>query len=128
MHSFLIPLFRVNREEDTEDDSENDNNDDNRADTEDDGEQRDDADEEEVEGNGDDDEEEEEEEEGEEEDTEEFDNRMAELKELSRVELKKVLKTADPEFKVLKKHSDEELVDAILDVEFPVEDDEEPPF
>jgi hypothetical protein len=29
---------------------------------------------------------------------------------------------------VLKKHSDEELVDAILDVEFPVEDDEEPPF
>ncbi|KAM0856296.1 hypothetical protein ACQ4PT_049218 [Festuca glaucescens] len=58
---FLIPLFRVNREED-DDDSENDNNDDNQGDAEDDGEQREDADgeEDEVEGNGDNDEEEEE--------------------------------------------------------------------
>lgn len=77
-------------------------------------------------------EEEEEDEEGEEEeddeaDDEEFEARQAELSSSTRAELKAILKEVAPDFKVLKKHTDTNLVDAILDVEFPVEGDE-PPF
>lgn len=83
-----------------------------------------DADEDEEEEDGD----EEEEEDEEEEDDEEYNERLAELEALNRVALKKVLKTADADFKVLKSHEDSDLVEAILAAEFPEEAAEEPPF
>lgn len=77
-------------------------------------------------------EDEEEEDEAEEEDDDaEFEARQTELTALNRTEIKAVLKEADPEFKVLKRHTDEDLVNAILDIEYPPvdgEDGEGPPF
>ena len=72
----------------------------------------------------------------EEEDDGEFEARQAELAGMDRTALKTALKAVDPEFRVLKRHTDDELREAILDVEFPVdseeddeeEGDDEPPF
>jgi hypothetical protein len=95
----------------------------------------DETEEEEPEGDEAEDEEEEgeDEEEPEDDDTEAFEARQAELREVDRTELKKVLKGLDADFKVLKRHTDEDLANAILDIEFPPVDDEgeegdEPPF
>ena len=48
---------------------------------------------------------------------EEFSRRLAELEEMHRASLKTELKQADPDFKVYKKHSDDDLRNAILDAE-----------
>ncbi len=72
-----------------------------------------------------------EEEEEEEEDDGEFEARTAELEALDRTQTKAILKGLDPEFKMLKKHSDEDLRNAILDIEFPTSEedgDDDPPF
>lgn len=64
----------------------------------------------------------------------EFESRQAELAGMDRAAVKAVLKTVDPSFKVLKRHTDDELREAVLDVEFPPEDSDEeegddgPPF
>lgn len=71
--------------------------------------------------------EEEEEVEEDEEDNSEFDARVAELGEMDRTNLKKTIKALDSDFKVLTKHSDEDLRNAILGLEFDLGDDE-PPF
>lgn len=83
-------------------------------------------------GEGEEEEEEEEEEveeEAEEEEEDESEARRAELAGLDRAGLKAALKEADPDFKVLKRHSDADLLEAIIAAEFePAEDDSEPPF
>jgi hypothetical protein len=66
----------------------------------------------------------EEDEESEEED-EEFQARQVELEGLSRVELKKQLKASGADLKVTSKTKDDEIVQAILDIEFPMDEDEE---
>jgi hypothetical protein len=71
------------------------------------------------------------EEEEEEEDDDEFETRKAELAGWSRADLKSGLKELDPDFKFLKKHTDDDLRTALLGLEFPDSDedgDEEPPF
>lgn len=75
---------------------------------------------------------EEEDDEDEEEEEDESEARLAELLELDRAGIKAALKAADPAFKVLKKHTDEELAQAVVDAEFGEDGDEdedgEPPF
>lgn len=97
-----------------------------------------DAAEEEAEETADDEEEAEDDDEEEEEDDEEEDDggyeaRVAELADLDRAALKAALKEADSEFKVLKKHSDDDLRAAILAAEFEADEEgeegeDEPPF
>jgi len=74
-----------------------------------------------------DEEDEEEDDEEDEEDDEEDEEaeRRADLAGVSRIELKKVLKELDPDAKVLKKMTDEDIVDAIIAEEF---ESDEPPF
>ena len=89
-------------------------------------EDEDESDEDEVEEG---DEEEDEEEEGDEEDEDEEDEgesaaRRSELESFDRAALKKILKSAAPDFKVFTRHTDEDLVNAIIDAEF----GEETPF
>ena len=57
----------------------------------------------------------------EEQDDDGFSTRQTELEEMDRAALKAELKQADPTFKVFKKHSDDELRDAILAAEFPAQ-------
>lgn len=61
-----------------------------------------------------------------------YEERVAELAALNRTELKAALKAANPDFKVLKKHTDDDLREAVLAAEFEAEEDEggdsEPPF
>lgn len=74
-------------------------------------------------------EEEETEEEESEEEEDESEARRAELAEMDRAGLKAALKESDPDFKVLKRHTDAELLEAIIAAEFePDEDESEPPF
>ena len=77
-------------------------------------------------------EEEEDDEEEEEDEEDESEARLAELLLLDRTGIKAALKAADPAFKVLKKHTDEELAQATVDAEFGDEGDDdedgEPPF
>lgn len=70
--------------------------------------------------------EEEEPDEEEEEEDDERELRAAELEGLTRIQLKTALRAADPDFKVLKSHSDDDLREAVLAAEFG--DDEETPF
>lgn len=74
-----------------------------------------------------------EEEEEEEEEESEYDARVAELNALDRTALKNILKSDhDSDFKVLKRHTDDDLREAILAIEFVSDEDEEgddePPF
>lgn len=93
-------------------------------------------DDDEVEDDEEDDDEEEEDDEEDEEDEDGFEERSAELEGLDRAALKNIAKS-DYDLKVLKKHTEEDLRNMILDHEFPAEgeedDDEEdgddkPPF
>jgi len=55
--------------------------------------------------------------------------REAELSELTRIQLKSALRKVDPDFTVKKSHTEQNLVQAILDAEFgPEDEDEETPF
>jgi hypothetical protein len=75
--------------------------------------------------------EEEEDEEDEEDSDAEFQARSLSLQAMDRTTLKAELKGLDPAFKVLKRHTDEDLVNAILDLEYPEDDEaggDEPPF
>ncbi len=80
---------------------------------------------------GDEEPEDEAEEEGDDEDEEDdgaFEARQAELAEMDRTAIKAELKKADPDFRVLKKHTDDDLRNEVLDTEFPPEEGDEPPF
>ena len=73
----------------------------------------------------------EDEDEAEEEDEDDGSARMLILSEMNRVALKKELVESNPDFKVLKKHTDDELREAIMTAEFgeaEEEDGDEPPF
>jgi hypothetical protein len=89
-----------------------------------------DPDEEEVE---DEEEEDDEEEEEEVEDDDEYESRKTELTSWSRSDIRAGIKQLDPDFKFLKRHTDDDLRTALLGLEFPGADDEdgdsnEPPF